>query len=110
MTVEMVLRQKGCYRVKLGAFTIDIRATAQDHKDGDEACGRKWSCACAACRTVRRCECRRCKKMCQKNSTAKCPTCKGTGTIEEQRDYAFETISCPHCDGTGDQKKPKEKA
>lgn len=28
--------------------------TAQEHADGDARCGRKWQCACGACRIARR--------------------------------------------------------
>ena len=32
---------------------LTLAETAERHKAADEACGRKWRCACGACRQVR---------------------------------------------------------
>lgn len=32
---------------------VEAMAVAESHAAADQACGREWQCACAACRTVR---------------------------------------------------------
>ena len=34
-------------------IAVEMYSTARQHRDGDVACGRRWQCACVACRAVR---------------------------------------------------------
>jgi len=36
-----------------GQIVVDFVKTAIDHRDADWACGRPWSCYCAACRPIK---------------------------------------------------------
>jgi hypothetical protein len=92
-------------RIKYATRTY--QETAQEHADADNRCGRKWSCACGACRIARQEKFKPIplywvgQRLKHDKRYTVCPRCGASGVA---KDAMRRPAKCEECT---DQKEPR---